>query len=73
MIVSSTPLARAPYPQLRGPPSPMGKATKREHRFSRIVRVNVKANTGYMEKKNNDGQSLPRVGKVASGASRIGY
>ena len=27
----------------------------------------------YVEKKNNDGQSLPRVGKVASGASRIGY
>ena len=26
-----------------------------------------------MWKKNNDGQSLPRVGKVASGASRIGY
>ena len=36
--------------------------------YSRIV----KANTGYVEKKNNDGQSLPRVGKVASGASRIG-
>ena len=54
---------------LRGPPSPMGKAVIREHRFSRIV----KANTGYVEKKNNDGQSLPRVGKVASGASRIGF
>ena len=27
----------------------------------------------YVGKKNNDGQSLPRVGKVASGASRIGY
>ena len=27
----------------------------------------------YVEKKNNDGQSLPRVGKVASEASRIGY
>ena len=27
----------------------------------------------YVEKKNNDGQSLPRVGKVASGASRIGF
>ena len=27
----------------------------------------------YVEKNNNDGQSLPRVGKVASGASRIGY
>ena len=26
-----------------------------------------------MWKKNNDGQSLPRVGKVASGASRIGF
>ena len=27
----------------------------------------------HMWKKNNDGHSLPRVGKVASGASRIGY
>ena len=26
-----------------------------------------------MWKKNNDGQSLPRMGKVASGASRIGF
>ena len=34
-IVSSTPFARAPYPPLRGPPSPMGKATKREHRYLR--------------------------------------
>ena len=47
----------------------MGKATIRGCRFSRIVR----ANTGYVEKKNTDGQSLPRVGKVASGASRIGF
>ena len=27
----------------------------------------------HMWKKNSDGQSLPRVGKVASEASRIGY
>ena len=27
----------------------------------------------HMWKKNNDGPSLPRVGKVASGASRIGF
>ena len=27
----------------------------------------------HMWKKNNDGQSLPRLGKVASGASRIGF
>ena len=47
----------------------MGKATKREYRYPRIV----KANIGYVKKKNNDGQSLPRVGKVASGASRIGF
>ena len=46
-----------------------GRLTIRECRFSRIV----KANTGYVEKKNNDGQSLPRVGKVASEASRIGF
>ena len=58
---------RAP---LRGPPSPRGKATTiRECRFSRIVR----ANTRICEKKNNDGQSFPRLGKVASEASRIGY
>ena len=42
------------------PPSPMGKAAKREYRFSRIV----KANTGYVEKKNNDGHSLPRWGRL---------
>ena len=56
------------YPR-RTKPSPMGKATKRECRYPSIV----KANIGYVEKKNTDGQSLPRVGKVASGASRIGY
>ncbi len=67
-IVSSASFARAPYPPLRGPSSPMGKAAIRGCRFSSIV----KANTGYVEKKNNDGQSLPRVGKVASKASRIG-
>ena len=49
-------------------PFPMGKAAIREYSFSRIV----KANTGYVEKKNNDGHSLPLEGKVASGASRIG-
>ena len=68
-IVSSAPLTRAPYPPLRGPPSPMGKAAKRGYRYPHIV----KANTGYVEKNNIDGHSLPRVGKVASGASRIGY
>ena len=57
---------RAP---LRGSPSPMGKAAIRGCGFSRII----KANTGYVEKKNNDGQSLPLEGKVASEASRIGY
>ena len=47
----------------------MGKATKREYRFSHIVR----ANTRICGKKNNDGQSLPLEGKVASEASRIGF
>ena len=61
-------LREHPIHRWRGPPSPMGKATIRGCGFSRIV----KANTGYVEKKNNDGQSLPLEGKVASGASRIG-
>jgi len=67
-IVSSAPFARVPYPPLHGPLSSMGKATIRGCGFSRIV----KANTGYVEKKNNDGQSLPLKGKGASKASRIG-
>ena len=66
---TSAPLTKAPYPPLRGPSSPMGKAVIRGCRFSRIV----KANTGYVEKKDNDGQSLPLEGKVASEASRIGF
>ena len=75
---------RAP---LRGPPSPMGKATKREYRFSRIVRTNacICGKTISTDKAfpNGEGcemriplfstQSLPRVGKVASGSSRIGF
>ena len=65
-IVSRASYTRVP---LRGPLSPMGKARIRECRFSRIVR----ANTRICGKKNNDGQSLPPVGKVASGASRIGF
>ena len=34
-IVSSTSFARAPYPPLRGPPSPMGKAAIRGCRYPR--------------------------------------
>ena len=33
-IVSSTPFARAPYPPLRGPPSPVGKAAIWGYRYS---------------------------------------
>ena len=40
-IVSSAPFARVPYPPLRGPPSPMGKAAIREHRYPHIVRANT--------------------------------
>ena len=58
---------RIPFPLAK--PFPMGRAAKRECGFSRIV----KANTRIFRKKNNDEQSLPRVGKVASGASRIGF
>ena len=40
--ISSASFTRVPYPPLRGPPSPMGKAAKRGYRFSRIVRTNTR-------------------------------
>ena len=115
-IVSSTPFTRAPYPPLRGPPSPMGKATIRGYRYPRhnafpngeckeeaawpqkrkptpprcarqpLLREGALVDTpsflwkevprrggGWMGIAVFPKQSLPRVGKVASGASRIGY
>ena len=134
--VSSTPFAKAPYPPLRGPPSPMGKAKRRRLRRRKrkptpprcarqpLPREGARVDTpsflwkevprrggGWMEgsgMKESEGdrlkyavcestlstaarspfpngegyetgkavsstQSLPRVGKVASGASRIGF
>ena len=68
-IVSSVPFARAPYPPLTRSPFPNGEGYDTgipllSHRQNKYM---------HMWKKNNDGQSLPRVGKVASEASRIGY
>ena len=54
--------ARSPFPNGEGYETRMPLSPYRQSEY-RI----------YVEKKNNDGQSLPRVGKVASGASRIGY
>ena len=57
---------RAP---LCGPPFPKG-----EDYDTRIpLFSHCQSEYTYMWKKNNDGQSLPRVGKVASVASRIGF
>ena len=49
--------ARSPFPNGEGGPL-------FSHRQSKYT---------HMWKKNNDGPSLPRVGKVASGANRIGF
>ena len=54
--------ARSPFPNGEGCDTRMPLSPYRQSEY-RI----------YVEKKNNDGQSLPRVGKVASGASRIGF
>ena len=67
--VSSTPFARVPYPPLTRSPFPNGEGSDTRmplspHRQSEYM---------HMWKKNNDGQSLPHVGKVASEASRIGF
>ena len=42
-------------------------------RYENAVFSHCQSEYTHMWKKNNDGQSLPRVGKVASGASRIGF
>ena len=54
--------ARSPFPNGEGSETRMPLFSHRQSEY-RL----------YVEKKNNDGQSLPRVGKVASGASRIGF
>ena len=54
--------ARSPFPNGEGSETRMPLFSYRQSEY-RI----------YVEKKNNDEQSLPLEGKVASGASRIGY
>ena len=53
--------ARFPFPNGEGCDTRMTLSPPRQSEYT------------HMWKKNNDGQSLPRVGKVASGASRIGF
>ena len=53
--------ARSPFPNGEGCETGIPLSPYRQSEYT------------HMWKKNNDGQSLPRVGKVASGASRIGF
>ena len=53
--------ARSPFPIGEGCDTVIPLLSHRQNKYT------------HMWKKNTDGQSLPRVGKVASGASRIGY
>ena len=53
--------ARSPFPNGEGCDTRISLFSHRQSEYT------------HMWKKNNDGQSLPRVGKVASGASRIGF
>ena len=55
------PLARSPFPNGEGCDTRMPLFSHCQSEYT------------HMWKKNNDGQSLPRVGKVASEASRIGF
>ena len=54
--------ARSPFPNGEGSETRMPLFSYCQSEYRR-----------YVEKNNTDGQSLPRVGKVASGASRIGF
>ena len=62
-------LTKAPYPPLARSPFPNGEGC--DTRMPLFL--HCQSEYTHMWKKNNDGQSLPRVGKVASEASRIGY
>ena len=53
--------ARSPFPDGEGYDTRMPLFSHRQNKYT------------HMWKKNNDGQNLPRMGKVASGASRIGF
>ena len=53
--------ARSPFPNGEGCETGIPLSPYRQSEYT------------HMWKKNNDGQSLPRMGKVASKASRIGY
>ena len=53
--------ARSPFPNGEGYDTVIPLLSHRQNKYT------------HMWKKNTDGQSLPRVGKVASGVSRIGY
>ena len=53
--------ARSPFPNGEGYDTRIPLSPHRQSEYT------------HMWKKNNDGQSLPRVGKVASKASRIGF
>ena len=55
------PLARAPFPNREGCETRMPLFSHCQSEYT------------HMWKKKTDGQSLPRVGKVASKASRIGF
>ena len=53
--------ARSPFPNGEGYDTVIPLLSHRRNKYTNIC------------KKNTDGQSLPREGKVASGASRIGF
>ena len=65
--ISSTPFARAPYPLLTRSPFPNGEG------YDTRMPLFSHCQSEYRKRgeNNTDGQSLPRVGKVASKASRI--
>ena len=52
---------RSPFPNGEGCDTVIPLLSHRQNKYT------------HMWKKNTDGQSLPRMGKVASEASRIGY
>ena len=71
--VSSTPFAKAPYPPLRGPPSPMGKAKRR--RLGRKKEANPASlrSAAPSKGRGSRGQLPPSYGRRCPEGAEVGW
>ena len=72
-IVSSTPLTKAPYPPLRGPPSPMGKAKRRRLRRKKGSQLRLAALGSPFQGKGLAWTLPPSYGRRCPEGAEVGW